>query len=135
MYQKFWLKPVFQMGLHICIFFLIFINIFYILENYKIQKTNLKLKSYQVTLQQNIASLKSQNTYESLAFYKDKIIKRNNFKKNSEEVLDFSKNDEIAMNNQNKTDKKVEIWQKWVNCLSGETSNNKKILDSSSFCK
>ncbi len=133
MYQKLWLKSNFQFTLHAFIVLLVLFNCFYALENFKIQKTSLKLKVYAENLQQHVTSLKNQNTYESLDLYKDKIIKKSNYRQNGEEVMDFTAFDQGQLVNQDKFDSSVDIWQKWINCLT--TQSDTKKVDTTSFCR
>jgi hypothetical protein len=115
--------------------FLVLFNCFYALENFKIQKTNTKLRVYAETLQQHVTSLKGQNTYESLDLYKDKIIKKSNYRQNGEEVLDFSGFDQAQLINQDKVISDTDVWQKWFNCVRGQSELTKRIAETNNFCK
>lgn len=136
MLDKLFRQLSFQILIHLLIVVGILSNGYYILENYKITRNNQKIEEQNSLLEQDKKNLLSQNSYEFLDTYKDKIIKRSGFKKSDEQIFDVSKIDVGETEKNDKiTGSSIPNQIKWYNCLFVK---NTKLIDeekNSLFCR
>lgn len=138
MLKKIFKEKWFVWTIHFVIVLGLFSNGFYILENFKVSKTNQAITDQKSKLEQDKKNLLDQNSFEFLDSYKDKMVKRAGFKNAGEEVFDSSYLDskkDVHYNSQELTN-----YQKWYKCLF-TVSFNDNLLDnnqnivSNNLCK
>ncbi len=115
MLKKIFQEKWFVNAIHFVIVVGIFLNSFYILENFKVSKNNILITNQKVELEQAKKNLLTQNSFEFLDNYKDKMIKKAGFKNIGEDVFDISIIDSQKEDYSNSSN--IPNYQKWYKCL------------------
>lgn len=136
MLEKLLRQNITQIVIHLLIVIGIVSNGYYALENYKITRNNQKIDEQNNILEQDKKNLLSQNSYEFLETYKDKVIKRSGFKLTDEQIFDVSK---IDINQTNKIDKltqnSISNPTKWYNCIFIKNPKLEETEKNNPLCK
>jgi hypothetical protein len=138
MLKKIFREKWFVWIVHMLIIVGIFLNGFYILENFKVNKNNQRTINQKNQLEQDKKNLTDQNSFELLDSFKTKMVKKKGFKYAGEEVFDISDIDtkkEILS-----TSQEIPNYQKWYNCLftinfQEQSSNDNEQIVTNNLCR
>lgn len=138
MLKKMFKEKWFVGTIHILIVIGIFLNGFYVLENFKVSKNNQRVTDQKTQIEQDKKNLSDQNSYEFLDSFKTKRVKRAGYKYAGEEVFDISAID--SKKDQANKSQEIPNYQKWYSCLftvnfQQQTSTENEQVVSNNLCK
>jgi hypothetical protein len=138
MLKKIFKKKWFIWTIHVVIVLGLFSNGFYVLENFKVTKSNQLILDQKTQLEQDKKNLMDQNSFEFLDTYKDKIIKKAGFKIAGEEVIDLTAID--LKKDKPTNQQEIPNYTKWQKCLlttnlQDKTSDSNEQVVVSNLCR